>query len=181
MTVVVAMTDGERLVFGADSAATNLTTGEIYTLNNEKIFRCGAWLIGHTLSYHLGQVLRWRVSWPEPPACRDDLDAFVAVHVVDALLEGMRSAGVRRSPAGEPRDTILFATAGRLFAISDDDSIAYPHHPFAAIGHGRHLAYGAMQILQDLEMPLEDKCRAALEAAERFDATVRGPFLLIGD
>ena len=181
MTVVVAMTDGERLVFGADSAATNLTTGEIYTLNNQKVFRCGAWLIGHTLSYHLGQVLRWRVAWPEPPASRDDLDAFVAVQVVDALQEGMRSAGVRNLPDNEPRDTILFGTAGRLFALSDDDSVAYLHHPFAAIGHGRHIAYGAMQILQGLDLPLEAKCRAALDAAEKFDATVRSPFLLIGD
>ena len=77
MTLVVAISDGQRLVFAADSAASNLKTGEIYNLDNEKIFSCGPWLIGHTTSYRLGQILRYRVPWPTPPADLADLEGLI--------------------------------------------------------------------------------------------------------
>lgn len=177
MTCVVAVTDGERLVFGADSAATNLKTGEIYDFANEKIFRCGPWLVGHTGSFRLGQILRWQVAWPTPPDDPAALDAFITVDVVNAIRKAMRAAGVaagRRKP--EPRETILLGLRGRIFAISRDYSVAFPQHPFAAIGHGRFLAYGALQALRFSQLGIEDRCRAALEAAQLFDPTVREPF-----
>lgn len=179
MTVVVAITDGERLVFGADSAATNLETGEIYTLANEKIFRIGPWLVGHTASYHLGQVLRFRVAWPTELPAKEKLDEFIAVQVVDAVRIAFEAAGIAIPSQATAGTTFLVGVMNRIFAISHDLSVAYLYHPFAAIGHGRFVAYGALYTQRRSKAPLELRCRRALEAAAQFDSTVRGPYTFL--
>ena len=180
MTLVIAISDGQRLVFAADSAASNLKTGEIYNLDNEKIFACGPWLIGHTTSYRLGQVLRYQVSWPTPPADLNHLESFIVREVVEPVRKAMRGAGAsKRIQGADNGGSFLVGYAGQIFAIADDYSVVHFPHPFAAIGHGRHVAYGALHALQESPISLEEKCRAALEASEAFDNTVRRPFVYL--
>ena len=180
MTLVVAISDGQRLVFAADSAASNLKTGEIYNLDNEKIFSCGPWLIGHTTSYRLGQILRYRVPWPTPPADLADLEGFIVSEVVEPVRKALRGAGAsKRVQGAENGGSFLVGFAGRIFAIADDYSVVHFPHPFAAIGHGRFVAYGALHALQTANLSLEEKCQAALEAAETYDNTVRRPFVYL--
>lgn len=177
MTCVVAITDGHRLVFAADSAATNLQTGEIYNLENEKIFFCGPWLVGHTTSYRLGQVLRHQVDWPIPPPELADLEGFITTQVMDVVRKALGKAGARRRKQNaEFGGAFLLGLRGRIFAVADDFSVVRLKAPFAAIGHGRFLAYGALHALQDRTTDLEEICRIALEAAEGYDPTVRRPF-----
>lgn len=177
MTCVIAISDGRSLVFAADSAASNLKTGEIYNLDNEKIFCCGPWLVGHTTSYRLGQVLRHRVLWPSPPAEVEDLEGFIVGEVVDAVRKGLRAAGAsKRLQSAENGGTFLLGYGGKIFGIADDYSVVRLPNHFAAIGHGRFLAYGALHALKESGLPLEERCRIALEAAATYDTTVRGPF-----
>ena len=177
MTCVIAITDGQELVFAADCASSNLKTGEIYNMANEKIFACGPWLIGHTTSYRLGQVLRHRVIWPIPPLDLELLEAFVVGEVVDAVRKAMREAGAaRRHQSAENGGTFLLGYGGRIFVIADDYSVVRLPNNFAAIGHGRFLAHGALFALKESPLPLEERCRIALEAAAAYDNTVRGPF-----
>lgn len=178
MTCVIAVTDGENLVFGADSAGTNLETGEIYTFANEKIFRCDDWLIGHTYSYRLGQILHHRVKWPKPPGDLEELNAFVTIDVVGAIKTAFREAGDEAPDDGKNRPIVLVGFAGRIYAIDNDNSVMYPRLPFMAIGHGRMVASGALYALHQIGQKddLETWCRKALEAAAQYDPTVRPPF-----
>lgn len=82
-------------------------------------------------------------------------------------------------PSCGERGSFLVGYAGRIFAIADDYSVVHFPHPFAAIGHGRHVAYGALHALQTSSLSLEEKCQAALEAAETYDNTVRRPFAFL--
>lgn len=181
MTCVIAVTDGENLVFGADSAGTNLETGEIYTFANEKIFMCDDWLIGHTYSYRLGQILRYRVKWPKPPRALEDLNAFVTIDVVAAIKTGFREADDEAPDDGKNRPIVLVGTAGKIFAIDNTNSVMYPRLPFMAIGHGRMVASGALYALHQIGQTenLETWCRKGLEAAAQYDPTVCSPFTFL--
>ena len=59
-----------------------------------------------------------------------------------------------------------------------DFQVGELHDPFAAVGCGMDLAHGALYALRDSDLDPESKVRLALEAAERFSAGVRRPFVI---
>jgi ATP-dependent protease HslVU (ClpYQ) peptidase subunit len=58
-----------------------------------------------------------------------------------------------------------------------DYQIARPGDEFAAVGCGEDIALGAMYATRHL--PPAKRIEMALEAAERFSAGVRGPFITL--
>lgn len=181
MTCIVAITDGKRIVMGADSAGSNTETKEIYTSSNPKLWSTGEYLVGICGSYRAGQLARWEMSWPEPPADPGaDLEGFMVREVVANLRQTLKDAGFaadEKDPTKVPQ--FLVGLRGRLFTITGDLSAFSLDTPWMAIGSGRHTAYGALQILAGLEIGLEDKVLRTLAAAQEQTCNVRAPFHLL--
>lgn len=176
MTCIVGITDGQRIVMGADSAASTTDNPEIYDFAIDKIFATGEYLVGVCGSYRAGQIARWEMNWPEPPEPGADIEPFMVREVVKALREAMVDAGFAGPAEGSRSAQFMIGLRGRLFTTAGDFSIGTLRSPWMAIGSGRHSAYGALHVLAGLELDLEEKVRRALAAAQSQVANVREPF-----
>jgi ATP-dependent protease HslVU (ClpYQ) peptidase subunit len=180
MTCIVAVSDGRRVVVGGDSAATSLDPAEIYSLATPKVFRTGRYVVGFTASYRVGQILRYQTEWPDPPEEVDELERFLATRVVENVRRALRAGGAGRVENGaELGGYFLIAVGGAIFSVGYRYDVGRLIEPYAAIGSGRLPAYGALHATADSGRPLEDRARAALQAAHAFNPTVREPFHLV--
>jgi hypothetical protein len=182
MTCIVGITDGKRIAMGADSAGSSPDNPEIYDTATSKLWTTGEYVIGICGSYRAGQLVRWEMVWPEPPAGLGpgtDLESFVVREVIKALRQTLQNAAFT-SPAEPSRVAqFLIGVRGMLFSIGGDFSAVSMRTPWMAIGSGRIAAYGAMHVLGGLELELEEKVRQALGAAQRQTNNVREPFHLL--
>lgn len=182
MTLIATVSDGKRVVMGGDSAASSFgEMPEIYTLTMPKVFRAGPYALGFTTSYRFGQILRYHVSWPEPPPPGADLFSFVVTDVVEAMRTALRAHGALGSDGrGEKGGMCLFAIGGKIFGIADDFKVMTQPEPFAAIGAARLIALGSLYSTQGFtDLTPEQRVRLALEAAQTFSPAVREPFTFV--
>lgn len=180
MTCIVGVKSGGRIWMGADSAASHPPTNEIYTFTGPKVFAVGEYLVGYTISYRAGQVLRHDVNWPEPPAPDVDLERFLVREIVPELRRALRDAGALKVSEGiEQGAQFMIGLHGELATIGLDFSVGSLQEPYLAIGSGRHNAYGALHALAGTDSSGEAKVRRALEAAATFTSNVRAPFLVL--
>lgn len=176
MTCIVGLVENGKVLLAGDSAGVSLEHQEIYTLRNAKVFLAGCYAIGYTTSYRLGQILRYETRLPEPEPGAD-LEAFLSTHFVAALRSAFDTAGFER-PLGL-KGSILVGLRGRLFALGNELQVMSEDTPYAAVGSGRHIAYGALYALDQLgpgaHSPRQ-RAEVALRAAQRFNPGVREPF-----
>jgi len=177
MTCIVGLTDGKTVTFGADSA-----TGmgeEIYTLKVHKAFARGPYLFGVCGSPRVGQILRFRMELPEPPAT--DLEPFLVRELVPVIRRALAEEGVAGSGQailGE-KTTILVGCRGQLWTICSDLTVVR-EVAYAAIGSGRLRAYGALHALAAAGVePARRRLELALEAAAAYTANVRPPWTFV--
>jgi 20S proteasome alpha/beta subunit len=177
MTCIVGITDGKRIVMGADSAGSSPDNPEIYDTATSKLWKTGEYVIGICGSYRAGQLARWEMNWPEPPEVTGpELESFMVRVVVASLRQTLQNAAFTSPEERSRVAQFLVGVRGTLFSIGGDFSAVSMRPPWMAIGSGRFAAYGALQILGGLELELEDKVRRALAAAATQTANVREPF-----
>jgi hypothetical protein len=179
MTCIVGITDGKRIVMGADSAASTTDNPEIYSFATEKIFTIGEYVVGVCGSYRANQIARWMMDWPEPPEEGVDLEAFMVREVVETLRKAFVETGFAGPTEGSRSAQFMIGLRGRLFTTAGDFTIGSSNYPWLAIGSGRHNAYGALHVLAGIDLGLEEKVRRALAAAASQTANVREPFYLL--
>jgi ATP-dependent protease HslVU (ClpYQ) peptidase subunit len=190
MTSIVAVTDGQSVVLGGDSAG--VREHEMRVRANAKVFRIGSYGIGFTSSFRMGQILQHSTELPEPPdgAEPDALERFMVLEFVNALRQIFKANGfdktmtLTQGPHSESGQEVggvfLVGVAGQIFEIREDFHVAKPATPFAAVGRGAPQALGALHALTGFsEFALQERAMKALEAAEAFCAAVRGPFQVI--
>lgn len=174
MSCIVGITDGETVTFGADSAGG--FGDEIYTLAIHKAFARGPYLFGVCGSMRVGQILRFKVDLPDPPAA--DLEPFLVRELAPAIRRALVEEGVAGSgPAilGD-KTTILVGCRGQLWTICADLTLVR-EAPYAAIGSGRLRAYGALHALHAAGVePVRRQLELALEAAAAYTSNVRPPW-----
>lgn len=174
MTCIVGIAEQGTVLLAGDSAGSSLKDREIYLFKNAKVFRAGDYVLGYTTSYRLGQILRYEVDLPQPP--KDDLERFMATEFVDAVSLAFASKGFDRG-LGE-YGSILVGVRGQLFGIGAELQVVSGTASYAAVGSGRHHAYGALYALAD-SSPLETRAETALRAAQCFTPDVREPFMFV--
>lgn len=174
MTCIVGLIDDDRRVWiGGDSAAVGGLSLNVRT--DPKVFVKDGFVMGFTTSFRMGQLLAHSFT---PPKRHPDTDLFA--YMVTAFVDGLRSClkdggyAERRNEA-ETGGTFLVGHAGRLFCIYDDYQVAEWADGYAAVGCGADITLGALFATAG-SAPDARVCRA-LEAAERFSAGVRGPFI----
>lgn len=137
------------------------------------------WLFGQTgQSRHL-EILRYEMALPDEPP-QADLCGYIVTKCVPLIRSALRThggllikEGVEKSESG-----LLIGARGNLFIIDTLFSVLHVETPFAAIGQGENVAYGALFALQKSQprMKPRNRIRLALEAAESHCDGVGGRF-----
>jgi ATP-dependent protease HslVU (ClpYQ) peptidase subunit len=191
MTCIVAVSDGRTVLLGGDSAAAS--DREVFIRATRKVFRAGAYAIGFTRSWRMGQILRHETELPEPPDTRDgeELESFLVTSFVSAIRRSFHEHGfaktvrVTRTPdyieeGQEIGGVFLIGVHGHIFEVHNDYHVARSATPYAAVGDGAIAALGALHALTaHTTLVPKELAAAALRAAETYSRSVRSPFHFI--
>lgn len=192
MTCIVGLVKEGDVYIGGDSQGTDGRRLLQCVRADQKVFRKKDMIFGFTSSYRMGQLLRYKLSFPRPHEGQD-LYEFMVTDFVDEVRTCLKDGGyASKNNEVEEGGTFLVGYRGRLFTIGDDYQVAESHWPFDAVGCGDQLALGALFALTDGgdagTQPPDDPIRAiavAIRAASEFSAGVGGPIhiehLLSGD
>lgn len=174
MTCITGIVQGGEVWIGGDSAG--VSGYDLRVRGDEKVFQVGEFLFGICGSFRVGQILRYRFT--PPPLLTWDVRAFMATDFVDAARTTLKEAGCLMSLQEEARigGSFLVGVRGELFEIDCDLQFACHPDGFGACGAGAGPALGALHATEG--KPARDRVRCALEAAERFCAGVRSPFVI---
>lgn len=177
MTAIVGLVHNGTVYIGGDSAG---VTGYSMTVRaDSKVFTVGPYVMGFTTSFRMGQLIRYALAAPAPDG---DLDRFMATTFIDAVRECLKTGGwARKDNDREEGGTFLVGVRGRLFTVWDDYQVAAGADGYAAVGCGSELALGALFATARTRVRPERRIMVALQAAERFSAGVRGPFLCVSE
>lgn len=171
--VGIATADG-RVCIGGDSAG--VAGWDLTVRADVKVFRNGPFLMGFTESFRMGQLLRYAfkppLHYPEV-----DIDCYMVTTFVDAVRQCLKEGGVAgKSNEVESGGAFLVGYKGQLFEIDSDYQVGKPLDGYAAVGCGAQVALGAM--FASKGSPSDERVLLALNAAERFNAGVRRPFMV---
>ncbi len=178
MTCIVGLVHNGVVYIGADSAG---VAGLSLTVRaDKKVFQNGEFLMGFTTSFRMGQLLRYSLNPPRRHP-DDDIHQYMVVDFINAIRDCLKSGGwASKKDESEEGGTFLVGYAGHLFTVDSDYQVGRPEDSFAAVGSGQNIALGALFATQGQDNP-RDRVLTALRAAERFNAGVRGPFLVLPD
>lgn len=145
-----------------------------------KLFRVGPLLMGCAGGLRERQVVQFGLAADVVPDEPDDRDAmeWVVADFVPAVRQALTDAGRMKAENGVESIelTMLVAFEGRLFRVGSTFGVIEAPLPFAACGSGEDQAFGALYATDGLRMDPPDRLRLALEAAERGNIGVGGPF-----
>jgi ATP-dependent protease HslVU (ClpYQ) peptidase subunit len=179
MSVIVAVTNGEKVWMGSDSAVTDSltylsgckvhTVGEILygvvgNLDSYNAIVHGAKLPGSIINARSGGDIRGEVE--------------VTRWAYHTVLPRIKEA-IARAEVKEPCFSILLGVRGRILMI-DENCITEDTRPYASIGEGAEVALGALHS-QMHRQGKRDHYRIAersMLAAAEFINTCRGPFFV---
>jgi len=174
VTCIVGFVDRGAVWLGADSAG--IDGWDLMVVANEKVFARGEFLIGYTTSFRMGQLLRHSLEVPKRPADQDERDYMVTTFV-EAVRKCLKDGGwAEEEKKRESGGCFLVGYGGRLFQVNADYSVLETADGLNAVGCGGQLALGALHATRG--KPARKRLEIALEAAERWNAGVRGPFVI---
>lgn len=186
MTCIVALRDNNKVYMGGDAAASDDKTGLIFQRIDPKVFKVGQYGIGFIDSFRMGQILQY--SWVPPKytltAGNKNLDKFMRTKFVDSVKEAFRESGYGifsgNSEDGDQGGVFLVSVAGtgRIFTVDSDFHIGEVDVPYMAEGSGQELALGSLYSTYAVKTSRK-RVRMALEAAAKFNMSVRPPFTII--
>lgn len=197
MTCIVGIVDGNVVLMGSDSAATD-DNGNLEVQREPKIFTllvpvtgrpgCGAssgMLVGFAGSFLVAQAIRWGLKVPAYHRGEPLMKYLVTRFVPAAKAAVIKALG---EPKEEPvfRDaSFLIGFQGHLFTLESNGQLLETIHGYGSVGSGASVALGAMwasiaaggrsgatEARQAPWATLED----GLHAAEYFCSGVRRPF-----
>jgi hypothetical protein len=178
VTCIVGLVAGQKVWIGGDSAG--VSGWDMVVRADAKVFRVGAFLMGFTSSFRMGQLLRHSFVPPHHPEGVDD-ERFMVTTFVDAVRNCLKTGGFARTENSvESGGMFLVGYRGKLYRIEDDYQVGVAADCADAVGCGWSSARGSLHTSGRLvpNIKPEQRVRWALEAAERCSAGVRGPFLI---
>lgn len=174
MTVIVGLVDNGTVYLGADSSGSNEV--HIASRVDPKVFRTGEYVIGYTSSFRMGQLIKYSLKLPEPPAV-GDLMAFMATDFINSIRTCLKGGGWTEVEKNrEAGGNFLVGVTGRLFEIESDFQVNEELQQYGACGSGSQLALGSLHTSLNRGFGPRSRLQLALDAAEFFSPKVRGPF-----
>lgn len=186
MTCIVALIHENKVIMGGDSAASDEKTGLIFQRTDPKVFKVGQYGIGFVDSFRMGQILQYNWSPPiyKPTSGYRNLDKFIRTKFVDSIKDAFKESGYGNfgpgTDDGDEGGVFLIAVqgTGRIFTMDSDFHIGEADVQYMAEGGGQELALGSLFSTSMVKTPRK-RVRTALEAAAKFNMTVRAPFTII--
>lgn len=175
MTCIAAIASHGKVYMGGDSAAVDEDSHIISTRKEPKVFIKGPYLIGYAGSFRFGKVLQHSFLAPKPQT--EDLDRFFNTVFVDALRGSCEAAKIDPSSEDDSSE-LLIGVKGRLFEFCNDWHFGEDTHNYNSIGSGSSFAIGSLYSTGRVKSE-HARIKLALQAAENFSATVRGPFTIL--
>lgn len=183
MTCIAVITDGKRIVIGGDSAGVGGYS--LIVRKDQKVFErkdeSGTeWLFGFTTSFRMGELIQYELKLPKiKEKHRKDLYAFMVRKFIPALRDCLKKGGyARKQYEVERGGTFIVGLLGRIFEIESDYQVGEPLDNFSAVGCGHDLAKGSLYTSSGMKN-LRARVQLALEAAQKFSAGVREPFVIL--
>jgi hypothetical protein len=186
MTCIVALINENKVFLGGDAAASDDKSGLIFQRTDPKVFKVGQFGIGFVDSFRMGQILQYSWTPPiyKPTAGYRNLDKFLRTRFVESIKEAFKEHGYgNQNPGTEDGDEggifiITVQGAGRIFTMDSDFHIGEADVQYMAEGAGQELALGSLYSKAQIKTPRK-RVRMALEAATKFNMSVRPPFTII--
>jgi hypothetical protein len=186
MTCIVALINENKVFLGGDAAASDDKSGLIFQRTDPKVFKVGQFGIGFVDSFRMGQILQYSWTPPvyKPTSGYRNLDKFLRTRFVESVKEAFKENGYgNQNPGTEDGDEggIFIVTvqgAGRIFTMDSDFHIGEADVQYMAEGAGQELALGSLFSTAQIKTPRK-RVRMALEAATKFNMSVRPPFTII--
>ena len=186
MTCIVALINENKVFLGGDAAASDDKSGLIFQRTDPKVFKVGQFGIGFVDSFRMGQILQYSWTPPiyKPTAGYRNLDKFLRTRFVESVKEAFKENGYgNQNPGTEDGDEggifiITVQGAGRIFTMDSDFHIGEADVQYMAEGAGQELALGSLYSTAQIKTPRK-RVRMALEAATKFNMSVRPPFTII--
>jgi hypothetical protein len=186
MTCIVALINENKVFLGGDAAASDDKSGLIFQRTDPKVFKVGQFGIGFVDSFRMGQILQYSWTPPiyKPTAGYRNLDKFLRTRFVESIKEAFKEHGYgNQNPGTEDGDEggifiITVQGAGRIFTMDSDFHIGEADVQYMAEGAGQELALGSLYSTAQIKTPRK-RVRMALEAATKFNMSVRPPFTII--
>lgn len=186
MTCIVGIEHQGKVWMGADSAYSDGRLQGLLAADSPKIWRAGAHVVGVAGSARVADILRFQMTWPEPPA--RGLLGYVVRFVVPKIRTALRRGGRMQQEhdhqggyGAEGGDVsnmaIMLAVNGKLFTIEDDFQVNHARGGYDAIGSGEPVALGALHASKGLEP--RSRLKMALVAAEMHTCGVRRPWRML--
>jgi ATP-dependent protease HslVU (ClpYQ) peptidase subunit len=187
MTCIVALIHENKVLLGGDASASDDKSGLIFQRHDPKVFKVGQFGIGFVDSFRMGQILQYSWTPPlyKPTAAYKNLDKFMRTKFVESVKEAFQEHGYGKFGSSAPEDgdeggifIITVQGSGRIFVMDSDYHIGEADVPYMSEGSGQQLALGSLYSTGLIKTPRK-RVRMALEAAAKFNMSVRGPFTII--
>jgi len=181
MTCIVGIVDDNKdVLIGADSAG--VAGYSLIIRADEKVFINDGYIFGCCGSHRMLQLLRY--SFKPPKYYGDaDINSFMATTFINAVRECFKTGGFahKKDEVESMGNSFIVGVKGNLFIVYSDYQIASLVEKYAAIGSGEDIANGSLFTSDKFygETNDEERVEMALEAAEHFNAGVRGPFKIL--
>lgn len=177
MTCIVGLVNNGTVYMGADSAA--VSEYDITVRADQKVFINSGFLIGFTTSFRMGQLLRYAFKPPKFHAEDQDLYQYMVTDFIDAVRSCLKKGGFAQVDKDEETGgCFLVGFRGRLFKIESDYQVGELPDGYDAAGCGQQIALGVLSVTSDMGQPIL-RVTTALRAAQKFNAGVREPFVVL--
>ena len=171
MTCIVGIEHKDGVLLAADSMSSNHYSADVASV--AKLFRVGQHGFGFTSSWRMGDLLRYHLALPDPPA--KDLHRHLVTVAIPAIRACLKEGGFATVNNGvETGGSFLIAVRGQLFTIDTDFQVARSSHKYDAVGSGSLAALGALSAT--IGGDPRARATAALVAAEKHTCHVRRPW-----
>lgn len=176
MTAIAGLVHGGKVWIGGDSAGVGGYSLSVRT--DAKVWTNGEFIFGCTSSFRMIQLLRYEFN-PPTPLEKSDPMRYMVSQFIPAIKAVFRAGGFLTAVNGADNGgSFIVGWRGRLFSIEDDFQVAQMADPFYACGCGRDVVLGSLFTSDGTGSSPRDRIEWSLQAAERFSAGVRGPFVI---
>jgi len=176
MTCIVGIETSRGVMLGGDSMGGESIYWTAMTSAEPKVFRLGAYVLGFTSSFRMGDLLRYHADLPEPPV-RGSLHRHMVIDVVPVLRSVLKDHGFATTKEGaEVGGDFLIGVRGALFHVQSNYAVQRATFGYDAAGCGAQSALGALSCARGTPRA---RLRAGLVAAERHNLGVRGPWRFV--
>ncbi len=184
MTAIAGIVEQGRVYIGGDSAGTDGRYGQ-QVRSDRKVFRKDDFIFGGCGSARVNNLLRFRLDPPKPYdwedlANRDHALAFMSTRFVEVVRSCLREYGAQMNVHGESQFGAAFLVGfrGCLYKVDGDYQVAVSEDPFDATGAGEMIALGSLHSTVGTGLGPQRRLEMALQAASRYNASVRPPFVI---